>query len=158
MNAKTRRSAKGLGIAALAAAAMATAIPLATATPAAAVPVGCNLVPVHDDWEGLCYRRPTDGDSGGVSGAVKINNVRNPNFGSIEFRAKGENFYLNTKGQSAAFTAWYIRDGRAHYFFDRLRVGANSFKFVDKDLSEGRTVWIRACVTQGCATLKTLRS
>ncbi|MFE0876268.1 hypothetical protein ACFW4X_15630 [Streptomyces smyrnaeus] len=150
-----RRLARLLVPAALTAA---TAIPLATAPPAYADQVHCTTVPVNEDWSGTCYRIPNDGDSGGVSGDAYVRSNRAADFARIQFKAKGENFYLKTKYEDASFWAYYYYDGEWLPFFTRVQLDADESQTINKTLSEGRRVDIMACVRAGCARINTLRS
>ncbi len=152
-----RRTTRGLGFAALAAAA---AIPLSVATPAHADIVTCDRDTTPQGWHSVCSREPEDGDPGGVSGTAKHYHVAAGSRAQNYFKAKGENFHLrNSTGYAAIFSAWYYRDGQWYQFFEGVRLGGHDTQTINKSLSENRRVSIQACVQgRGCVSNDDLRS
>ncbi|MFE0136711.1 hypothetical protein ACFWY6_34885 [Streptomyces sp. NPDC059037] len=145
---------------AAAALAAAVAIPLGVATPAYAGQVRCSSDTTSGAWKGRCFRYPTDGDSGGVSGSVHNYKPGTDAYARNYFHAKGEYFTLhNETSHDAYFSAWRYVDEEWKVIFPEVKLSAGESRELDFILPEGQDVAARVCVkSRGCVTLDSYRS
>lgn len=133
----------------LAAVASAVALPLAVAPSANAAPVlvSCSRDTTNSSYTASCARDVNDGDSGGVSGALRVQHDATGVYGRIEFIAKGEyvkmrNTHKNTDINFTVYAWSYPHNSWAHVDTWTLKPGTSYT--ANLSFAEGRKVKIRA--------------